>query len=68
MPREKELYRDNLERLDQVFPGRDMLRLGEAAKYTGIHPDTLRGDRNFPKRRVGRNWMVPKTVLASWLS
>lgn len=68
MGREKELYRENLVRLDAAFPGRDMIRLVEAATYIGVHADTLRGSRDFPKRRMGRVWVVPKVKLASWLS
>jgi len=36
MPREKELFRDNLERLDAAFPNKEMLTQKEVSKFTGI--------------------------------
>lgn len=36
MPREKELFRDNLERIDNYFPSRELLRKGEVVEYTGM--------------------------------
>lgn len=68
MPREKELYRENLVRLDAAFPGRDLIRLTDAAKYVGADVKTLRAAKDFPKRRLGQVWVIPKTALASWLS
>lgn len=68
MAKEKELYRENLVRLDAAFPGREMLTLSEASSYTGIGVKLLRQSKAFPKMRLNRNWMVPKTRLASWLS
>lgn len=41
MPREKEMFRDNLERLDAAFPGQEMIRKGELAKWLGISARTL---------------------------
>lgn len=68
MAREKELFRDNLLRLDQAFPGRELLRLQEAADYAGISVYTARSDKSFPKKFVGKNLFVAKAQLASWLS
>ena len=36
MPREKESFRDNLERLDKAFPGKEMLRKTDVTNYTGM--------------------------------
>ena len=36
MPREKESYRDNLERLMDRFPGKEILSLTEVSQYTGM--------------------------------
>ena len=42
MSREKELFRDNLERLDKAFPGKELLTQTEAAAYCGVNRITLR--------------------------
>lgn len=68
MPREKELFRDNLVRLDAAFPGRELLPLKEAAEYVGVSYKTAWADKNFPKKFVGRSLYVPKAQLASYLS
>ena len=35
MPREKELFRDNLERLDKAFPNKELLQKKDVITYTG---------------------------------
>lgn len=42
MGREREGYRDNLERLDAAFPGRELIRKSEVAGWLGISKTTLR--------------------------
>lgn len=68
MPREKELFRDNLVRLDEAFPGRELISLSEAAVYAGITYKVAWADKRFPKKSVGQRLYVPKVQLASWLS
>ena len=68
MPREKELYRENLARLDAAFPGRELIPAKEAARYLGMDVRTVIGRKDLPKKKAGRLWMVPKTGLASWLA
>lgn len=68
MAREKELFRDNLVRLDAAFPNKDLIPIKEAAQYIGCDYRTLLGSRGFPSRKVGRFWYAPKVQLASWLS
>lgn len=68
MPKEKELFRDNLVRLDQNFPGRDLIPIRDAAKYVGCNYRTLLNTKGFPVRKLGVYWVVPKVQLASWLS
>ena len=36
MPREKPSYRDNLERLDNIFPSREMLTVTDVSNFTGV--------------------------------
>lgn len=68
MAREKELFRDNLARLDEKFPGRELIPLLSVTKYLGLDRRTLMESKGFPARKVGRFIYVPKTSLASWLS
>ena len=62
MPREKELFRDNLERLDAAFPGQEMLKQVEVARYCGMALNTVKKHFHFTKSRIS------KTVLARELS
>ena len=48
MPKEREGYRDNLERLDAAFPGRELLRKSEVAGWLGISKTTLRERFDLP--------------------
>ena len=36
MPREKECFRDNLERIDRAFPGKEMLSVSDAMSFLGM--------------------------------
>ena len=60
--REKELFRDNLERLDAAFPNQEMLTQKDVSKYTGI------GEWTVPKHFSFRKHRISKTVLARELS
>ena len=63
MSREKELFRDNLERLDKAFPGKELLTQTEAAAYCGVNRITL-------KSQVGTvpgGSRISKTMLARYL-
>lgn len=68
MAREKELFRDNLVRLDAAFPGVELLPIVKVAAYLGKDKRTLKAQKGFPARKVGGYWVVPKAALASWLS
>ena len=41
MPREKECFRDNLARLDEKFPGKELLTKAEVVAFLGISPSTM---------------------------
>lgn len=62
MSREKPLFRDNLERLDKVFPDKELLRGVDVAKFLGIDPRTAKARFSFQKGYIS------KTKLASELS
>lgn len=68
MAREKELFRDNLARLDEKFPEVELIPLLAVSSFLGLDPRTLKKRRDFPARKVGRFIYVPKSALASWLS
>lgn len=68
MSREKEDYRTNLERLREIFVGRDVISCTQAAKYLGVDARTLKSDKKFPVKSVNKKYIVPLTGLASWLS
>lgn len=36
MAREKPSYRDNIERIKEMFPTKELLRVGEVAQFTGL--------------------------------
>ena len=59
---EKELFRDNLERLDAAFPNKEMLTQKDVSKFTGI------GEWTVPKHFSFKNHYISKTVLARELS
>ncbi len=42
MPREKELYRDYLERLDEKFPNKDNLTQKDCADFLGLDKRTVK--------------------------
>ena len=68
MPREKELFRDNLARLDAAYPGKEVLTKQEVREYFG--------DRSMKYvtcylRRKGQGWTgnaITKVELARALS
>ena len=52
MPREKADYRDLLMRLDEAYPGRELLTRGEIAVFLGVNPRTVKRRYDFPAGRV----------------
>lgn len=56
MPREKESYRDNLMRLDDLFPGKELLYVSEIQRGLGI-----------PRRQVERI-VRGKLIEGKWIS
>lgn len=74
MPLEKPGFREQLARLDEVFPGRETIKIADAAAYIGVYRGTLLGDKTFPARKVGGKskyggaYVVPKVALARWMA
>ena len=63
MPREKEDFRDNLDRLEEKFPGREYISAKEAAEFLGLDIRTVR--KHFP---IKPRWGITKVALAKAIS
>lgn len=50
MPKERQDYRDLLERLDRAFPGREMLTRDDLAYFLGVTRQTVYNRYSFPSR------------------
>ena len=62
MPREKEAFRDNLERLLAFMPEREMLCMKDVSKFTGLDIKTVKKLFTF------KNNYVSKASLARQMS
>ena len=63
MPRYKESYPDNMERLCEMFPDREMLTITDVAKYTGWSREKV--VKYIP---VKKNIGISKASLARFIS
>ena len=76
MAREKEGYRELLELLMTLYPGRTALKVSEAAEAIGVHTQTIaaairRKSNPLPAQDVGSGgknkvYIIPITALARW--
>lgn len=60
--REKADFRDNLVRLDEKFPGRELLRISEVAEFMGVDRRTVQRRYTFDR------CYITKTRLAKEMS
>lgn len=67
MPREKEGFREQLARLSEKYPGREMISIQEASEVTGYHRRTLLKDKSFPRKMIGNKYSIPLVQLARWM-
>ena len=65
MPREKECFRDMLERLNTVYPDKEFLKATEVASFIGCSRRTV--DRKF-KEYYKHPFGISKVQLAKLLS
>lgn len=42
MPLEKPSYRDNLERIKEVYPNKEMLKVKDVQKFCGLNRETVK--------------------------
>jgi len=68
MPREKPLFRANLERLRELYPDREVLTMSETCKLLRMDRRTILQDKNCPANKVCGKYIVPLAKLASFLS
>ena len=68
MAREKELFRDNLERVTEIFGEAELIPIQEVGKFLGCCYRTLQNQKDFPAKKVGHRVYVAKVALARWLS
>lgn len=54
MPREKECFRDYLERLDEKFPDREILSLNECAAFLGVCTKTVKKRYGLDRRGISK--------------
>lgn len=52
MPREKESYRDNLVRLDERFPQKELIQLSECAEFLGLDKRTVKKRYGIDKKGI----------------
>ena len=65
MPREREGYRDLLERLDTAFPGRELIGKSEVAGWLGISKSTLQRRYALPPGQLVSKTAVARAVAGS---
>lgn len=68
MAKEKVDYRDNLEMLREMFPGKMTITMQDACALLSRDKRSLLGDRGFPVQKVGGRYAVPIVGLARYLS
>ena len=62
MPREKESYRDNLERISEKFPSQELLTVKDVATFCGLDRRTVARLYSF------KSCYISKAVLAREMS
>lgn len=67
--REPDGYREQLARLAERFPGKEVLTMQEACTIMGCQPRTILADRTFPAKRIGNKgkYYIPVVGLARWM-
>ena len=68
MAREKQDYRDNLEMLKEMYPGKAVISIDEACALLRRNRKTLLKDRAFPAMLIGNKYAISIVGLARYLS
>lgn len=67
MARERESFRDQLAALQARFPEQEVLTMDQSCKLLGLDRDALLADRDFPRKKVGKRYIIPIVPLARWM-
>jgi hypothetical protein len=62
MPREREGFRDNMERLNEFFPNRELLNVSDLVSFTGRNREVVKKLFDF------KNGYISKVEVARTLS
>ncbi|MDD2585492.1 MAG: helix-turn-helix domain-containing protein [Syntrophomonadaceae bacterium] len=67
--REPDEYRQQLERLAERYPGKEVLTIQEVCSMLGCHRQTLLADKTFPAKRINNKgkYYIPIVGLARWM-
>ena len=65
--REPEGYRQQLEFLVDLFPGKAMVDINDVCRVTGRNRQTLLAEKSFPAKMVGKKYTISLTELAKWM-
>lgn len=68
MPREKQDFHDNLNRVVMVFPNKEMIPLKDVAEWLGMNQRLLQKLKGFPVKKIQQRYYVTAVGLAKWLS
>lgn len=66
--REKEGFRENLERIDAAFPNKEMLNVSDVSRYTGLDRSKVGADWHEHFSLMGKSKLMSKVTLARLLS
>lgn len=69
MAREPDVYREQLARLAESYPGKEVLPIQEVCKMFGCNRRKLLADRSFPAKQIcGKGkYYIPVVGLARWM-
>lgn len=61
------MYKETLEMLRDMFPGRAIVSIPEAAAAIGANPQSLREDPSLAKTRYGKQKRIALPALAHYI-
>ena len=66
--KEKEDFRNNLERINEKFPDKEMLTITDVSKFTGIDRKKIGKDWDSGFTSIGKSKYITKVALARLMS
>lgn len=66
--REKVDFRDNLQRINEYFPNKEMLNITDVSKFTGIDRKKIGKDWEKNFAQIGSSKYISKVALARLIS